>query len=192
MPLPAATDFTGPSVTEAQFKTAITDFRDHVANLESVAPGAILPFARTTAPAGWLKANGAAVSRSTYSALFAAIGTAFGVGDGTTTFNIPDLRGEFIRGLDDGRGVDAGRTLSNTSQVDQNKSHTHTTDSQGGHTHTESGMVESAYGVLSSDPGFNFGTRNTSSAGAHTHTAQASGGTESRPRNIALLACIKY
>jgi microcystin-dependent protein len=51
---------------------------------------------------GWLKCNGAAVSRSTYAVLFAAIGTLYGAGDGTTTFNLPDYRGEFLRGLDDG------------------------------------------------------------------------------------------
>ncbi|MCK9131735.1 phage tail protein [Haemophilus influenzae] len=64
--------------------------------------GEVAFFARTTPPSGWLKANGAAVSRTTYAALFAAIGTTFGAGDGSSTFNLPDLRGEFVRGLDDG------------------------------------------------------------------------------------------
>jgi microcystin-dependent protein len=73
--------------------------------------GAVVFFARATAPAGYLSANGAAISRATYANLFAAIGTVFGAGDGTTTFNVPDLRGEFVRGLDAGRGVDAGRAL---------------------------------------------------------------------------------
>lgn len=68
-------------------------------------------FARATPPSGWLKANGAAVSRTTYAALFAAIGTTFGAGDGRTTFNLPDLRGEFLRGLDDGRNIDPNRRL---------------------------------------------------------------------------------
>ena len=61
-------------------------------------------FAADAAPAGWLECNGSAVSRTTYAALFAAIGTEYGVGDGTTTFNLPDLRGEFMRGWDNGRG----------------------------------------------------------------------------------------
>lgn len=73
--------------------------------------GAIMHFAMSSAPAGWLKANGAAVSRTTYAALFAKIGTTFGAGDGRTTFNLPDLRGEFIRGWDDGRNVDSSRRL---------------------------------------------------------------------------------
>lgn len=71
----------------------------------------VLPFAGATAPEGWLLCDGAAVSRATYAALFAKTGTAFGAGNGTTTFNLPDLRGEFVRGLDGGRGVDTGRTL---------------------------------------------------------------------------------
>ena len=78
----------------------------------------------TSLPTGWLKANGAAVSRTTYSNLFAAIGTTYGVGDGSTTFNIPDLRGEFIRGWDDGRGVDSGRTLGSW-QDDMFEEHNH-------------------------------------------------------------------
>ena len=76
-----------------------------------VPSGAVLYFAGQTAPAGWLKANGAAVSRTAYAALFAAIGTTYGAGDGRSTFNLPDLRGEFMRGWDDGRGIDRGRAF---------------------------------------------------------------------------------
>lgn len=75
------------------------------------APGDVKYSAANTVPAGWLKADGAAVSRCTYAALFAAIGTTYGKGDGASTFTLPDLRGEFIRGFDDGRGVDAGRVF---------------------------------------------------------------------------------
>lgn len=73
--------------------------------------GVITPFAGSVAPSGWLKCEGQVVSRVTYAALFAAIGTTYGPGDGSTTFKLPDLRGEFIRGLDAGRGVDAGRAF---------------------------------------------------------------------------------
>lgn len=190
MALPAASAFTGSAITEAQFKSAITDLRNYIATMETVAPGVVAFYPKTTAPTGWLKANGAAVSRTTYSALFAAIGTAFGVGNGTTTFNVPDLRGEFIRGLDDGRGVDTGRTLSNSAQASQNLSHTHTMDSQGAHTHT--GAIVAGTGWYNPGDGPNGRNGSTGSAGAHTHTVAASGGTEARPRNIALLACIKY
>ena len=80
--------------------------------------GAVQSFAMSTAPSGWLDCDGSAVSRTTYSNLFSAIGTTFGTGDGSTTFNVPDLRGEFIRGWDDGRGVDSGRTFG-TAQADE-------------------------------------------------------------------------
>lgn len=74
-------------------------------------PGKIDMFAGTTAPAGWFKANGAAVSRTVYADLYSRIGTVWGVGDGVSTFNLPDFRGEFLRGFDDGRGVDLGRVF---------------------------------------------------------------------------------
>jgi len=62
-------------------------------------------------PAGYLIEDGSAVGRVAYATLFAAIGTTYGAGDGATTFNLPDSRGEFWRGLDLGRGVDVGRVL---------------------------------------------------------------------------------
>ena len=188
--------------------------------------GKISMFARSTAPSGYLKCNGAAISRTTYEALFSAIGTTFGAGDGSTTFNIPDLRGEFIRGWDDARGVDSGRVFGGW-QDGQNVSHTHTgTTSSDAHTHTWSGTTSSdgAHTHTISDLGGNGEDENQSkpsasdwltttrdyvvpSAGAHTHTVSgttssdahthtfttaASGGTEVRVRNRALLYCIKY
>lgn len=134
------------------------------------APGSVIYIAKSTAPTGYLKANGAAVSRTTYSALFAAIGTTFGAGDGATTFNLPDLRGEFIRGWDDGRGVDSGRAFG-SYQTDEIKSHKHTTD-VGTVLIAASGSSQRGAGG-GVDTGF-------------------TGGTETRPRNVALLACIKY
>lgn len=73
-----------------------------------VPSGTIHTFAGTVAniPGGYLLSNGAAISRTAYAHLFAAIGTTYGSGDGSTTFNLPDLRGEFLRGLDNSRGVD--------------------------------------------------------------------------------------
>jgi microcystin-dependent protein len=109
-------------------------------------PGMIGYFARPSIPTGWLEANGAAVSRSTYAALFTAIGTLYGAGNGSTTFNLPDLRGLFPRGFDSGRGADPGRQFGSTQQS-QNLSHAHsastggagshfhTTDTQGAHVH---------------------------------------------------------
>ena len=92
--------------------------------LGMVPSGTVLYFAGSAAPAGWLKANGAAVSRTAYAALFAAIGTTYGAGDFRNTFNLPDLRGEFIRGWDDGRGVDTPRPIG-SAQAHALQSHQH-------------------------------------------------------------------
>lgn len=86
--------------------------------------GKVAPFAGAVVPAGWLLCDGSAVSRVTYAALFAAIGTAWGAGDGATTFNLPDARGEFVRGADNGRGVDAGRALG-SAQAQKQPKHQH-------------------------------------------------------------------
>jgi microcystin-dependent protein len=160
--------------------------------------GAVAQFAMNTAPSGWLKANGALVSRATYAALFTAIGTTFGVGDGSTTFGLPDLRGEFVRGWDDGRGVDTARAFG-SAQDDLLETHTHTgtAASAGAHTHTvaingsgDNGGSQSSASASKENPG----NYTTSSAGAHTHsvTVDATGGAETRPRNVALLFCIKH
>lgn len=87
----------------------------------SLPPGIVLPWAGIASPAGWVRCNGQAVTRTgEFANLFAVVGTAYGIGDGSTTFNVPDLRGEFIRGADDGRGVDTGRALhSNQLDADQ-------------------------------------------------------------------------
>lgn len=142
----------------------------------AVPTGAVAHFAMSTAPSGWLKANGALVSRTTYAALFAAIGTTYGAGDGSTTFNLPDLRGEFLRGLDDGRGVDAGRGIG-TWQGDDVKSHAHNIGKQTSGSTTGGPYVHNA----------NMGTLNES-----TYSTLPAGGSETRPRNIAMLACIKF
>lgn len=136
-------------------------------------PSAVIYFARNTAPTGWMKANGAAVSRTAYAALFAAIGTSFGEGDGFTTFNVPDLRGEFIRGWDDGRGIDASR-LFGTWQVDDFKSHSHTQTQHLG------GNVDAG------------GNASVARPPLITAATGSTGGAETRPRNVALLACIKF
>lgn len=74
--------------------------------------GSIMPYAGASAPSGWLLSYGQAISRSTYSALFSAVGTTYGVGDGATTFNVPDLRGRTIAGQDDMGGSSANRLTS--------------------------------------------------------------------------------
>lgn len=79
--------------------------------------GAVMAYAGTSAPTGWLMCDGSAVSRATYAALFAVIGITAGQGNGSTTFNVPDYRGRFLRGVDGAAGRDpdaAGRTAMNT------------------------------------------------------------------------------
>lgn len=150
------------------------------AQLDAAAPaGCVQFFATVTAPTGWLKANGALVSRTTYADLFAAIGTTFGAGDGSTTFGLPDLRGEFIRAFDDGRGVDTGRVFG-SAQASQMQSHTHTFNSNGNGNGNSSNypLGGSGYSVPT--------VVTVSAAGGTTNSS------ENRPRNIALLACIKY
>jgi len=152
--------------------------------------GTIIYSARTTAPTGYLKANGAAVSRTTYAALFAAIGTLYGIGNGSTTFNLPDLRGEFVRGFDDGRGVDSGRTMG-SNQAQSYQSHNHSITDPG-HNHkwgVDDSTGASGAGNPDANPGTNY--RNTTSAVTGITGTNSSGGAETRPRNIALLACIK-
>lgn len=137
--------------------------------------GALMAFAMSTPPTGWLKADGSAVSRTTYPSLFAAIGTTYGAGDGSTTFNLPDLRGEFIRGWDNGRGVDSGRIFG-SSQADELRSHTHITQAQ----NFNQGYFGGGSSItLPQSPGFGPPTLPT-------------GGTETRPRNVAIMYCIKY
>ncbi|MDG9809436.1 tail fiber protein [Pseudomonas juntendi] len=163
--------------------------------------GEIAFFAGETVPDGFLKRNGAAVSRTTYKALFDKIGTKFGVGDGSTTFNLPDDRGLFIRGWSDGSDIDSGRVFGSI-QTDQNASHTHTGSASAGgaHSHTMTFPRDLVDGSLSNDAVFGdqieegTQTLSTSTAGTHSHTLNinASGGDEARPINRAYLPCIKY
>lgn len=142
----------------------------------TVPPGAVFYFAANSPPSGYLECDGSAVSRATYADLFATVGTTFGVGNGSTTFNLPDLRGEFIRGWDDGRGVDTGRAFG-TAQADELKAHRHALSKRGGNnSNTSTSLVA---GALSATTAFD------------ADIMDNTGGTETRPRNIALLACIK-
>lgn len=240
-----------PNKTTARANLGVYSTAD--VDARSYHPGDIFYTACAAAPGRSLKANGAAVSRTAYAALYAAIGVTFGAGDGFNTFNLPDLRGEFVRGLDDGRGVDANRAIG-SAQAHAYGSHTHnaSSDSQGSHTHTastdtqgshshggststigdhqhvtpfgESGMAlpwgtyatgqQGSHGGTDADNPWpldspagahahSIGTDVQGShahnvaiaaAGAHAHNIAValSGSSETRPRNVALLACIAY
>lgn len=146
--------------------------------------GAVSFFAGISAPYGWVVANGAAVSRTTYATLFAQIGNIYGAGDGSTTFNLPDLRGQFARGWDaaggSARGCDVGRAFGSTqgaTQVWQG------IDVFGGAAGFRSngeqpvagGFPSAGHARASSTPG----TAVTGSCGV-------------RPSNVAMLPCIKW
>lgn len=170
-------------------------------NFGHVLPGAILFHAKNTAPPGYLKANGAAVSRTTFADLFSEIGVTFGAGNGSTTFNVPDLRGEFLRGWDDARGVDVSRAFG-SAQANQMTGHQHklpfssdtgqsySVQQAGGGSPLYGTALESSvpartisHGALSSYPSFQV---------ALTSNVVVPDSLETRPRNVALLACIKY
>lgn len=158
----------------------------------SVAAGAVSYFATAVAPSGWLKANGALISRTTYAALFAVVGTTFGAGDGSTTFALPDLRGEFVRGWDDGRGVDAGRSLG-ASQTDAFQGHKHDTgETSYGAMVNGHGQGSTVNGVLPSLPQGTQPKLLTSVPVTDITNGTPRTATETRPRNVALLACIKF
>lgn len=176
-----------------------------VALPQAVPTGSVHMMATTTAPSGYLKCNGAAVSRTTYSDLFDTIGTTHGAGDGSSTFNVPDLRGEFVRGWDDSRGVDSGRSFG-SSQSDQNAQHNHTatatstsTVNDPGHIHqvqysnSDSGdgvIEESGTGLSGQEPTLSATTGITVSTSTSVSIANQ-GGSEARPRNVAMMYVIK-
>jgi microcystin-dependent protein len=157
----------------------------------STPPGTVITVAASTAPTGYLKANGASLNTTTYASLFSTIGYTFG-GSGAS-FTLPDLRGEFIRGWDDARTVDTGRTFG-SSQVEMINQHRHWVSAaaiddrnftgSGGNTQ-DLGLVSDAGGYSATDPNSGAGrfTRNDPGFGVNNET---------RPRNIALLYCIKY
>ena len=124
--------------------------------------GMVMAYAAATAPTGWSECDGTTLSRVTEAALFAVIGTTYGAGNGSTTFNKPDLRGEFIRGWDHGRGVDTGRAIG-TAQGSQNLAHTHTGTAAAAGAHGHTGTTSFA--------GSHSHTGSAAAAGAHAHTA---------------------
>ncbi len=191
---------TDESVTEDKLIAAV------VAKL--VPSGSITAFGSETAPTGWLVCDGTAVSRTTYADLFNVIGENFGQGDNSTTFNVPDFRGRFLRGMDDGQTRDPNsstRTAMNTGgntgdavgsvqgfATGQPASTAFTADSNGAHTHTVA-VIKGGSSFLFDGGGPNSGTSGsatTSSSGAHTHTISG-GDAETRPINANVVYIIK-
>lgn len=153
--------------------------------------GAIQLFAMSAVPSGWLECNGAAVSRTTYANLFAAIGTTYGAGNGTTTFNLPDLRGMFVRGWDNGRSLDPGRGLG-SQQAAANNPHTHTpTVTNPSHSHA---LSDPGHNHTLTDPGhihtFPVGVVSGPEAGGTAETHVGNGNTNSSTTGITLAAAV--
>jgi phage-related tail fiber protein len=159
-------------------------------------PGFIDFYAAATPPDGWLKANGAAVSRTTYAALFAIIGTTFGSGDGSTTFTLPDLRGIFARGWDDGRGVDADRVFGSDQKGTLTTGDWDGVQSTGvmslSTTAGQSGRAKIGADMPNATdyPNLQYAEIEETSYMPIANRLDVAG--VMRPRNIALLACIKY
>ena len=168
-----------PSVSSSQWISLYSA----ISNISSPA-GSVMSFASSTPPSGWVECDGSALSRTTYVALFTAIGTTYGTGDGSTTFNLPDLRGEFLRGWDNGRGVDSGRALGSWQDASKISSNIIRNTDQG------------LYIILSN-------TENTEShtlSTGQSHATLSSVGNTNpartieslRPRNKSVMYCIKY
>lgn len=175
--------------------------------VSGVEPGMIFDYAGSTAPTGYLLCYGQDVSRTTYAALFAVLSTTFGVGDGSTTFTLPDYRGRVAAGKDDMGGSSANRLTNQTGGLDgdtlgatggsethtlteaQLASHTHTgtTDSDGGHTHTYDKIANSrgGEGGNAGYANYEFTSTATGGTGVHSHAfTTASAGSGSAHNNV--------
>ena len=148
----------------------------------AIPPGAVMSFAVSAAPVGWLACDGTAVSRNQYSSLFTAVGTIYGIGNNSTTFNVPNLQGQFIRGLTTNlstasRDPLSGSRVLGSVQDDALKTHTHEYNpSSGSGGNFASGAGQAA---VASNP-------------SQTGNPSTGVSSETRPVNVALLYCIKY
>ena len=159
---------------------------------ESILKGSIIAYAGTSTPSGYLACDGAAVSRSTYADLFAAIGTTWGTGNGSSTFNVPDLRAMFLRGTgthgtaDMAKGTDFSAPAVGTIENDQMQDHKHQTIMSPGtsyQTYSSYAIGNNAYGTT-----YNF---NTTAPQAINSQGAPRTGDETRPVNAAVLYIIK-
>ncbi|MBI2519923.1 MAG: tail fiber protein [Bdellovibrio sp.] len=150
-------------------------------------PGTILAFAGTTAPEGYALCDGSTVSRTQYSQLFSVIGTAFGIGNGSTTFNLPDLRGRFQRGVagSSGRDPDVGSRSAYNGGNSGNNVGSLQADELENHIHAVNAWTSVAGASGNNAMGYSPPTPTT------TRNTLPSGGLETRPLNIYLNYIIK-
>jgi microcystin-dependent protein len=188
-----------PSVGDESTKIATTAFvvAEIIDREESSIPsGALMPWATNSAPTGYLMCDGSAVSRTTYANLFGAIGTAYGAGDGSTTFNVPDLRGRMAVGKGTHADVDALGDNDGTAQSSRTAKHSHgfslSTNDAGSHTHGSSWGSAGSHSHTGTSVGgttqgggsgvavvTSWGGVGSSSAGSHAHSVSFSGGSHS-------------
>lgn len=168
-----------------------TSLQNQINGLQFVPIGSVFYVATSSCPGGFLVCDGSAKSTVTYPALFAVIGYTYG-GSGTS-FNLPDLRGEFVRGTDLGRGVDANRTIG-SFQSDSIGTHAHNVDDlyglnddQGPALFDRNGNRVYKYSGWGDD-----GDNDSGNPAFFYSQTAATGGNETRPRNVALLPIIKY
>ncbi|KAA8734910.1 phage tail protein [Acinetobacter qingfengensis] len=182
------------NLSDVPDKTAARTNLDVFSKTESRAnglpAGSIIAFANTTAPVGYLKANGAAVSRTVYTDLFAAIGTIYGAGDNVNTFNLPDLRAEFIRGFDDARGIDTNRNIG-SKQSDAIRNITGQF-SAADDNRVPGGILSGAFYDTGKTNGTDRGGQSAQPIVGFDASLIVPTANENRPRNVAMLYCIKY
>ena len=147
--------------------------------------GMLIDFAGTVEPVGWLMCDGRAVSRTTFSSLFASIGTAYGVGDGSTTFNLPDFRGRFAR-YNDNMGTAQGAASRDTGRAHGSSQG----DAMQGHYHQMAQAGNNFFNNFAgnSNAGSSFGTLAVGGGTAYTNIDIAhprSDGTNGTPRTAA-------
>jgi microcystin-dependent protein len=158
--------------------------------------GSVMPFAgdASKVPEGWLLCNGNAVSRSEYAALYEVIGTAYGFGNNSTTFNLPDMRGMFLRGVsgDSEKDADAETRLPLKEGGNSgNQVGSYQSDEFESHKHGLSAFITLAVGSSSAAPGA-FQPADNFTSDTRPNAMSATGGNETRPKNIYVNYIIKY
>ena len=168
-----------PTVGETGWGALVNENFD-IIDVASSVTGAIQLYAGLAAPSGWLICNGQAVSRTTYAALYAVIGTTYGAGDGSTTFNVPNLVNKTVRGAETVGKTGGADTI--TLSTENMPLHTHgvgtlETESTGAHTHTITLFTNGGWGGGAGTYGGEYAanvSKTTNSGGEHTHTISGS------------------
>ena len=149
----------------------------NITGLVGVSTGTVIPWSDTSVPTGYLECNGQAVSRSTYSALFAVISTTYGSGNGSTTFNVPDLKDNAMMGRSNSAAL-ASTGGANTVQTTGNvggsaAAHTLTSDELPAHSHTAVNIGQVERGSWGPNVGTIGGFQSAGGGGSHTHNMSA-------------------